>query len=79
MVEVQAVIEVIAKADVLSDMSKFDPDRTFKENGIDSLDVMNVFLAIEEHYGIKFSEQEVEEINSASEIVKSLNTKGIGA
>lgn len=77
MVEVQDVIEIIANADVLQDMSEFDPDKTFKANGIDSLDVMNVFLAIEEHYGIKFSEEEVEQINTASDLVKTLLTKNI--
>jgi acyl carrier protein len=79
MIELHAVIDIIAKADVLSTMSGFDPDKTFKENGIDSLDVMTLFLAVEERYRIKFSESEVEEINTASELMEALNTREISA
>lgn len=71
------VLDIIGKAEVLPDMSGFDPDQTFRANGIDSLDVMNVFLAVEEHYQIKFSEEEVETINTASELLNVLNSKGV--
>lgn len=79
MIELQGVIDTIAQSGVLSDMGGFDADKTFKANGVDSLDVMNIFLAVEEQYGIKFSDDEVEEINSASDLLRVLNTKTIAS
>ncbi|MEW6133719.1 MAG: acyl carrier protein [Pseudomonadota bacterium] len=75
MAELNSVMEAIAESGVMDDMSKFDPDKTFKENGIDSLDVMSLFLAVEEKFGIKFSEEEVGQINTAAELVKALNAR----
>jgi acyl carrier protein len=73
MVELNTVIQIIGALDVVPDMSKFDPDKNFKENGLDSLDTMSVFLAIEEQFGKKFNADEVDRINSASELVTALN------
>jgi acyl carrier protein len=42
--------------------AQIQPDKTFLENGIDSLDTMTLLLNIEESTGIKFTEKEVEEI-----------------
>jgi acyl carrier protein len=73
MVELNTIIKIIGALDVVSDMSKFDPNKTFKENGLDSLDTMGVFLAIEEQLGTKFNADEVDRINSAAELVTTLN------
>jgi acyl carrier protein len=73
MAELNGVMEAIAESGVMEDMSKFDPDKTFKENGIDSLDAMSVFLAVEEKFGIKFSEEEVGQINTAAQMVDAIN------
>lgn len=73
MVELNAVLAAIEESGVVEDMSKFDPNKTFKENNIDSLDVMSVFLAVEEKFGIKFSEEEVGQINTAAQLVDAIN------
>lgn len=75
MVTVEKIVEVISSAGVVDDMSKFDPNKSFKENGIDSLDVFTVFLAVEEQLGAKFSEEESTSVKSASEIVALLNSR----
>jgi acyl carrier protein len=75
MVELNKVIEAIAASGAVSDMSKFDPTKTFKENKIDSLDVLSLFLAVEEHLGIKFTDDEVNQINSAAQMVETINTR----
>jgi acyl carrier protein len=73
MVSVQKIVEIIGSAGVVPDMTKFDPEKTFKQNGIDSLDVFTVFLAIEETLGVHFSEEVSTSIKSAQEIVDYLN------
>jgi len=75
MVELNKILEIVAASGVVPDMSKFDPDKTFKENGVDSLDVMSLFLAVEEQLGIKFSEEEAGQINSLAEMVGTINGK----
>jgi acyl carrier protein len=54
-------------------MSRFDSNKSFRDNGIDSLDVMTVFLAVEENYGIKISEDESLRINSPAQLLSVIN------
>ena len=75
MINVEKIVEIISSAGVVDDMSKFDPNKSFKENGIDSLDVFTVFLAVEEQLGVKFSEEDSTSIKSASEMVAFLNSR----
>lgn len=65
MTKINEIIAIIESTEALTDMSNFDQDKSFKENGINSLDVMSIFLAVEEKYGIKFADDEVEKIASA--------------
>lgn len=75
MINVEKIVEIISSAGVVDDMSKFDPNKSFKENGIDSLDVFTVFLAVEEQLRVKFSEEDSTSIKSASEMVAFLNSR----
>ena len=49
--------------------------RVLKENSIDSLDLMSVFLLVEEQLGIKFNEEEAGQIDSAMQMVEKLNAR----
>jgi acyl carrier protein len=74
MVELNKVIEIVEAAGVVPDMSKFDPNKTFRENDVDSLDVLNLFLAVEEQLGVKFSDEEASQINSVAMMVETINS-----
>jgi acyl carrier protein len=75
MIQMDRLIELVASAEVLDDMSQFDPDRTFVENGIDSLDIMVVYIKLEQELGITFSNSEVIEIKSAREMLAAINVR----
>lgn len=75
MIQMDRLIELVASSEVLDDMSQFDPDRTFVENGIDSLDIMVVYIKLEEELGITFSNSEVSEIKSAREMLAAINVR----
>jgi acyl carrier protein len=75
MVELKTLVDIIAGLDVVADMSSFDPEKSFKDNGIDSLDVMSVFLAVEESCNVKFSENESLAINTPNELRNAINAK----
>lgn len=75
MVTSEQIIKIIEGTGVLSDMSKFDSAKTFKENGIDSLDVFTIYLAVEEQLGVTFSEEESQRIKSVDEMVAFLGSR----
>ncbi|MDP2829319.1 MAG: phosphopantetheine-binding protein [Sulfuricellaceae bacterium] len=75
MAELKALTDIIAELDVVSDMSSFDSNKSFRDNGIDSLDVMGVFLAVEEKYGIKFPEAEALKIDTPIALLDAINHK----
>lgn len=59
------VIATIAETGVKPDMENFDAERSFEENGIDSLDTYTVLLALEEKTGVALEEVDLEKINTA--------------
>lgn len=75
MIDLREVVEIIAAIGVVEDMAGFDPEKSWKENGIDSLDVMTLFLAIEEKKKIKISEAEADRVASAVDLVSVINSR----
>ena len=69
------IIELIASTGVIYNIEKFDPKKTFQENNIDSLDVFTILLSLEENLGIKFDENEANNIKGVEDILKILNLK----
>lgn len=75
MIDLREVVEIIAATGVVEDMAGFDPAKSWKENGIDSLDVMTLLLAIEEKKQIKISEAEADRVASAVDLVAVINSR----
>ena len=75
MVNVERILEIIQSAGLGQDLSDFDIHKTFKQNSIDSLDVLTLLLAVEEGLGVKFSDEEINKIHSASDILKVISER----
>jgi acyl carrier protein len=75
MIELKDVLPFFAALEPPPDLARFDPVATFQVNGIDSLDLMTVYLAIEEHFGVKLTDPELERIHSVADIVTALQRK----
>ncbi len=75
MTNIENIIKIIHDTGVIDDITKFDPKKSFKENGIDSLDIFTVFLAVEEKLEVKFSEEESIQIKSANDMANFLKSK----
>lgn len=71
----QRIIDVLRDADIDYDSEHFSPNLSFKDNGIDSLDVMGLFLAIEENHAVKFTAKEAGEIKTPAELSAMLDRK----
>ena len=56
--------EVDAKVDV----QNMDPDASFYDQGVDSLDSASVFLALEEAFDISFSSSDIDKLDTLNRI-----------
>lgn len=73
MIDAPRIIEIVSGCGVVEDMAKFDPEKSFKDNGVDSLDVFTVLLAIEEKLDVKFTEEESENIRGIRDVLEIVN------
>lgn len=68
MVSIEQLLRIVASSGLADDIGRFDPARSFKDNGIDSLDVMTLLLGVEEALDLKFSEDEFGRIQSLTDV-----------
>ena len=75
MTDLNKLIKIMEGTGVVPDIKNYDCNKTFKENGVDSLDVMDILLAIEESLNIKFTEDEAEKIKSLVDVMTILQKR----
>jgi acyl carrier protein len=73
MLDLPELLKTFEDGGVIVDVKTFDPDKSFFDNGIDSLDVMSLFLAVEEAFSIKLDEEQVERIHTPRELLNAVN------
>lgn len=69
------IMEIIKNSGVSGDVSKIEYDTSLREAGMDSLDMFNILLALEEKFGVKIADEEIGKLNSVNSIVELLNRK----
>lgn len=74
-VTVENVKEVIVEADVLGDVEEMKIDVALSEQGIDSLDVVNVYLLLEEKFEVSIPDEDLSQVQSIDAIVEYINKK----
>lgn len=72
---VENVKKVIAEAEVLGDVSDMVNNMPLIEQGIDSLDVVNVYLLLEEKFDIKIPDEDLNQVQTIDSIVEYINNK----
>lgn len=72
---IENVKEVIAEAEVLGDVSDMKNDIPLSEQGIDSLDVVNVYLLLEEKFGVKIPDEDLGKVQTIDDIIEYINNK----
>jgi len=65
--------EVISEAEVLGDANEMKNDIALSEQGIDSLDVVNVYLLLEEKFDIKIPDEDLNQVQTINDIVEYVN------
>ena len=60
------------------DVSTITPDTSFKDDlGADSLDLMELLMAIEDEYNIEIEAEELTDVQTVGEVLDYLKNKGI--
>lgn len=72
---IENVKETIAEADVLGDVEEMQSDVDLSDQGIDSLDVVNVYLLLEEKFDIKIPDEDLDQVQTIDGIVEYINNK----
>jgi len=72
---IKNIKEVIAEAEVLGDVSEIKSDIALSEQGIDSLDVVNVYLLLEEKFNVKIPDKDLNQVKTIDSIVEYVNNK----
>jgi acyl carrier protein len=70
---IENVKEVMAEADVLGNSSEIKTGIALKEQGIDSLDIVNIYLLLEEKFDIKIPDEDLNKVQAIDDMVKYIN------
>ena len=73
----EQIVSLIQGAGVSADISSIKGGMPLRDAGIDSLDMMNVFLAIEERFAIKIPDDDIEKLDTVDNIVRYLQDRGV--
>lgn len=69
------VMEIIKNTGAATDVSQIEGDTSLNEVGIDSLDMANLLLSIEEKYKIKIADEDMEQLDSVNAIVRYMSNR----
>lgn len=75
MVSIVQLLDILSTTGLVADLSNYDPEKSFAENNIDSLDVMTILLQVEETLAVKFTEDEVGRIRTLADIATVLSNR----
>ena len=69
------IIAAIQEAKVVDTPDSLRSDIKLTEQGIDSLGMFNVILALQEKYAIEIPDQDVDRLHTIDELIAYLNTR----
>ena len=74
-VTVQEIRDIIEKAETMAEMEELVNNRPLTEQDVDSLDMANILLLLEETYEIKIPDADLCQLQSVDDIVEYLSKK----
>jgi acyl carrier protein len=68
--------ELMKEIEMLRDkVDSLDPDKDLATQGIDSLDMLSVFLLLQEKFNIEIPDEDIPKLNTLNAIVEYVNQK----
>lgn len=74
-VDLAEVASLVKGAGVSADISGIKGDTRLRDAGVDSLDMMNALLAIEERFSIKIPDDDISTLDTLDNIVRYLQSR----
>ncbi len=72
---VEAKVKVIVSEQLEVAQDKLAMETTFEDIDADSLDIVELVMALEEEFDLEISDQEIENIKSVGDVVKYIESK----
>ena len=74
-IKLEDIKALIIKAETQIDEKKINENVILTDIGCDSLDMMNIFLQIQEKYDVQINDEDVEKLNTIKNIINFLKNK----
>ena len=74
-ITVEEIRSIITAAETMADMDTLSDDMPLTDQEVDSLDMANIYLLIEEKLDVKILDKDIGGLNSVNDIVEYLNHK----
>lgn len=72
---IQNIKAIMEEADILGDIEQLNANLSLNEQGVDSLDMANIYLLIEEKFSIKIPDEDIAKVQTLDTIVEYINNK----
>ncbi|MCV3336728.1 acyl carrier protein [Campylobacter sp. RKI_CA19_01121] len=74
-IEAKDILEILKEVGVLVDINTLEINKPLKDQGIDSLDMANLFLNLQEKYNIEIPMEDTEKLTSIENIEQYIKLK----
>lgn len=70
---VELIREIIKKEGVVKNMDTLSNDESLASQGIDSLDLSNIYLVVEEEFGVTIPDADLDKVESINNLIAYIN------
>ncbi|MCI0994198.1 acyl carrier protein [Pseudomonas corrugata] len=71
----EKIIEIIAKTNVVADASMLRDNINLADQGIDSMDIFTIMLAIQDYYEIQIPDSDIESLLNINDLTHYIESK----
>jgi len=71
----ETIIELISNANVGADASSLRDNLRLVDQGIDSMDIFAIMLAIQAHYQIQIPDSDIENLKTLNDLISYIDSK----
>ncbi|WP_176563019.1 acyl carrier protein [Pseudomonas sp. ICMP22404] len=71
----EKIIEIIAKTNIVADASMLRDNINLADQGIDSMDIFTIMLAIQDYYEIQIPDSDIESLLSINDLTHYIESK----